>query len=208
MREKRVIQLFLSLLATAANAWHITPPTVNQDWRQLAVLVTQSFNVNTPCTNKKRLARFSWDLIEKRIAEQATYRRFVKTAKRLRGTKYSLFVAKEEGQVIGVAEMGIRDMETKRVTIGVLCVDKDHRQKGVGSGLIQHCERLAAELWNENDIHAEVEEQNIKALALFNSRGFVQADQRVIVGVQRGRKLEQIPHVLLSKQLPESVKVD
>ncbi len=40
-------------------------------------------------------------------------------------------------------------------TIGVLCVKSTHRQKGIGQALVEKCERVAADIWNEESISVE-----------------------------------------------------
>lgn len=141
----------------------------------------------------------------------------------MKGTKYSLLLVKADDlgqqQVLAVAEMGMSRVQdktasdkvnTNRATIGVLCVDKQHRQRGLGKALVQRCQEIAGQVWNEDQIYAEVDVENTKALVFFKLCGFDTKDNNenendddanVMVSVRRRRKLEQRPHKVLSKTL-------
>lgn len=59
---------------------------------------------------------------------------------------------------------------TRRATIGVLCVDTEFQKQGVGVGLVCKCQEVAATVWNETELFAEVEPKNVDALAFFETK--------------------------------------
>ena len=102
--------------------------------------------------------------------------------------------------------INVKQLPTDGKVAGVLCVDKHHRQKGLGKALVQRCEDIAMQLWKVEQIHAEVDVENTKALEFFKLCGFTTRDndengESVMVDVRRHRKLEQRPHTVLAKTM-------
>jgi len=183
-------------------AWYIAPPAKAADWTKLSKLVVETFH--TPASDASWMEQMRWTLYEKDLVQRAFYVDFVKNAKRMKGNKYNIFIAKEADEVIGIAEIGLRslDGDDKRPTIGMICVSKDFRQQGIGAGLVQRCQRLVDDVWDDNKLFAEVEEQNLKALSFFNNLGFqVENNKTAIVTVRRKLDLVERPHLILSKPL-------
>jgi GNAT superfamily N-acetyltransferase len=50
---------------------------------------------------------------------------------------------------------------TANSTIGLICVAKEYRHKGVGADLVKPCERLVVDTWKDDMLFAEVEESNV-----------------------------------------------
>jgi ribosomal protein S18 acetylase RimI-like enzyme len=197
---------FMSLLAAliivkkVALAWYITPPRHNNEWKEMVQLLVQTFDAPR-CNGFDKLR---WSLYEQSLTEAYTFRQYTQTAKRMRGKKYNLFVAKELGRVIGMAEVGINNgaNSEKRPTIGLICVEEAFRQKGVAADLVTHCEHLVKNVWNETILFAEVEPTNTASLQFFRSQDFHSVgNQTVNVKVRRGLRMEEKPHLLLSKEL-------
>ena len=193
----------LVLYLTHASAFFICAPRQPKDWSNLAKLVVETFD--TPPQDATLAEKARWYLVERRQAERTTYRQYVGMARKMKGSKYDILVAKEGRQVIGVAEVGIHmlgEEKRKRPTIGVLCVSKDFRHQGVGTALVAKCQNLVADIWKNDTLYAEVEERNIGAVAFFKSLGFgVEDHERVMVDVRSRLGMEQRPHLLLSRQL-------
>eukprot|EP00977_Amphora_coffeiformis_P019823 scaffold7485_cov176-Amphora_coffeaeformis.AAC.10 len=204
-------QLFLLFLWIAttpwvARAWYIASPASQSDWEQLAKLLAER---NQPRSADSRVAKLQWDVWGRRQVQDALYRRYVQTARQLKGSKYAVFLAKEWGQVIGVAEMGIgdggggggSDATERRAILGVLCVSPTARRQGIGAALVQRCEEVATQIWQEETLWVEVETTNSQALRFFESCGYIDTEQRSMVAVQRRQVLEETPHVVLAKPL-------
>lgn len=96
----------------------ISPPSSAQDYRQLASLLVASFDApllqqisgsssddggdeKVDGSNyyndklSKQLLQLKWNLYEKSLTEEFTYKRYVSTVRRMRGKKYCLLVAKK-----------------------------------------------------------------------------------------------------------------
>lgn len=210
------------VLLGSSKAWFISTPASNKDWEQLAWVVTKSFDA--PTSADSVTVHLQWKLGEQYMTYLHNYRHYVQTARRMKGKKYAVFVAKDEaenGKIVGVCEIGIKaDQDDslgetltwrRRPTIGSLCVHSEYRKQGIGTALISRCERLVRQTWQEESIFAEVQVQNNRAFLCFHSCGYQNllslennrqdADEPVMVLVQRRRKLEFLPHFLLAKQL-------
>ena len=133
----------------------ISPPSSAQDYRQLASLLVASFDAplfqqisdssddgdeKVDDSNyyndklSKQLQQLQWNLYEKSLTEEFTYKRYVSTVRKMRGKKYCLLVAKKidesevedgvvdnsfgdenempsshynNGEVVGLVEMGM-----------------------------------------------------------------------------------------------------
>lgn len=200
--------LLVLLVWTASNdneslvlAWYITPPATKSDWQQLASLLANE--QDKPSDSYSQVEKLQWDLFGRRQAQDALYRRFVQTARRMKGAKakYAVLVAKDWGQVLGVAEMGISTMGDRRAILGVLCVSPTARRKGIGQGLVQECENMAARVWQEDVLWVEVETTNDKAWSFFSACGYMDTEERSMVTVQQRQRLEKKSHAVLSKPL-------
>jgi ribosomal protein S18 acetylase RimI-like enzyme len=161
----------------------------------------------------------------------------------MRGKKYAIFVAKEyigpcqdndfraSYNVVGMVEMGVtvgplvaedEDVESNvkqvilkpRATIGVLCVQTNFQEKGIGKLLVQKCEYVSSQVWNEKRLFAEVEPSNTKALNFFRRNEYQSASSAMNSNdescldemvrnatVARRRKVETRPHIVLEKKL-------
>jgi ribosomal protein S18 acetylase RimI-like enzyme len=113
-----------------ATALIVTRPSGIADYQQLASLLVSTFDephVTSSCNSspdqkerfQSKIESMKWNLYERYLTEQAIYKQYTNTMKRLWDKKYCLFVAKEliqvnEGngsrsnyEVVGMAEMGI-----------------------------------------------------------------------------------------------------
>jgi ribosomal protein S18 acetylase RimI-like enzyme len=193
--------LLVLIKCTAAAAWYISPPEQPSDWSKLSRLVVDSFDA--PLDDAPWLDKARWFLIEKDQAERAAFRQYVGTAKKLKDAKYSILLAKEKGEVIGLAEVGIPVFnDTAKPTLGALCVSKDYRKQGIGAALVVHCQSLVTDVWKDDTLYAQVEEGNPKAIAFFKAVGFRVEDSGIqMVGIRYRLKVEQRPCLLLSHEL-------
>eukprot|EP01083_Nonionella_stella_P087056 242055_1 len=102
--------LFLTLAASlslisSVSSLLVAPPSSNSDWRDLATLLVNTFDepsviktVEENNNNKgflQTLELAQWKFIEKSLTEQFTYNQYAKNAKKLKGTKYGIYLAKE-----------------------------------------------------------------------------------------------------------------
>lgn len=190
-----------------------------------------------------KLEMMQWNLIEKSLTEQYTYNQYVSTTRKMRGKKYAIFVAKEyigpckdndfraSYNVVGMVEMGVtvgplvaedEDVGSSvkqvilkpRATIGVLCVQTNFQEKGIGKLLVQKCEYVSSQVWNEKRLFAEVEPSNLKARNFFRRNEYQSASSAMNSNdescldeiirnatVARRRKVETRPHIVLEKKL-------
>lgn len=220
----------------------IVPPSSFDDYRQLASLLVGTFDDPTINVAKKstslqfKVDVLRWNVIEKSLTEDYICKKYISTARRLRGKKYCVLLAKEcirdddhnqqirvKDDVIGIVEMGLslcpifsndaEDCSLRNIdlipqpTVGVLCVKSSHQKKGIGQALMKKCEQVAANIWNERYLFADVEPSNINAKILFEKWGYVCAvnglgeAQMRNTTVSRRRKEQSIPHYLLQKRL-------
>lgn len=236
----RVLKLLVAVLAVSAllpslaQAWLVTPPTQREDWKQLTSIVTRSFDAPKSDGSANIWNQAQWTLVEQHLTYQFTYQHHVQTARKMKGLKYTILVAKAAGaddRVVGVAEIGIKvdndamttttttttsgqlqdkddsnAQQLRRPTIGSLCVDDSYRQQGVGRALISRCEQLVRKQWKEDAIFAEVQVQNDRALNFFQACGYELLDRnkQVMVTVQQRREMKELPHYILRKQLHET----
>ena len=191
-----LLVLVLSCAVCASRAWHIAPPASKTDWEQLAKVLAQE---NEP-DDDNALAKLEWKLWGRQQTQDALYRRYVRTARQLRNAKYAVLLAKEWGTVLGVAEMG-KDGHRKRPVLGVLSVAANARRQGIGAALVQRCEEICQVVWQEDTLWVEVETTNRAALDFFEACGYVVTDEKSMVAVQRRQRVEERPHVVLTKSL-------
>lgn len=249
------ISILLSL-HTTSSAIIISPPSSISDYRRLASLIVSTFDDSLPQSSERHPSitptkwdQLKWTLYEKSLTEEFTYKQYASTARRMRGKKYCLLVAKEEEwepmgkgdcNVVGMVEMGMSvcpsfsatnmidseedehtcksvqhttdnryDHESiPQPTIGVVCIKSTHRNQGIGRILIQKCEQIAREVWNERQIFVDVEPDNLNALAFFEKCGYqfcidgcgeVQLMRNTTVFRRRVEEVK--PHWLLGKSL-------
>lgn len=190
-----------------------------------------------------KLEMIQWNLVEKSLTEQYTYNQYVSTTRKMRGKKYAIFVAKEyiepckdndfraSYNVVGMVEMGmtvgplvaedevagssLKQVILKpRATIGVLCVKSNFQEKGIGKSLMDKCEYVSSQVWNETRLFVEVEPSNWKALKFFRRNEYQSASSAMNANdescldeivrnatVARRRKVETKPHIVLEKKL-------
>jgi ribosomal protein S18 acetylase RimI-like enzyme len=136
----------------------IAPPTSALDYQQAASLVVSTFDA--PCLNDKqkvdespqnRFNLFRWNLIDKSLTEDFTYRQYVRTARRMRGKKYCLLLAKEyqdddsfaagSYDVVGMVEMGMSPCPKSFSTVDKVTseVDPYNSQSEVGATTTGDC---------------------------------------------------------------------
>lgn len=223
-----VTVLFLFLinlqLVTRTSALSIVPPRSNQDWIDLSILLADTFDKPEP--TDPRSSHLSWKLYERLLTERAIYNRYTSLAKKFRRnkSKYALFLAKEYNdgkledrapynEVVGVVELGMTlgpsptgGILIPRATIGVLGVSSNFRQNGAGRSLVNKCESVAKEVWNEKDIYVEVEPSNDVALSVFEACGFVHKGEVKDATVMKRRQMENRPHFVLRKTLLEELE--
>lgn len=125
-RQNRHIQLVLTFTFISLQAWAIviTPPTSASDYQCIASLIVSSFDspaaasaeVQDDTSIQNRIESLRWNIFGKTLTEDYTYRQYVRTARRMRGKKYCLLVAKEyhdedlengKYDVVGMVEMGM-----------------------------------------------------------------------------------------------------
>lgn len=193
------------LLLIFVDAWQISAPTSKKDWRDLSSLVVECFDAPA-ASDAPWLEQVRWDWVDRDATREMVYQMYVKTALKMKGTKYALFLAKADNdQVVGMAELGLSEnkvVESRIATVGVLCVAPEFRKLGVGKDLISRCEQLVSDVWGEDSLFSEVEVGNKPALAFFQDQGFVVANERTVqVNVRKGLRIESRPHVLLRKNL-------
>jgi len=206
----------LSLLGRAekATAFHVTPPTSNNDWKQIAALVVKTFDApsmeNMKDTNNAFNAKLWWDLVDEKITQRFTYNTFVRNARKLNGKKYAIFVAKNGDDVIGMVELGMALMDKSiteagnvrkpYATIGVLCVQDEFKKYGVGSALVKKCEHVVNTMWDENEVYVQVEPHNSVAMKFFEEKcEYCNTNMLKNVTVARRRTFEERPHLILKK---------
>eukprot|EP00956_Cyclotella_meneghiniana_P031374 scaffold82226_cov70-Cyclotella_meneghiniana.AAC.1 len=191
----------------------------------MASLITSTFD--RPNEDNK-LASLQWKLFGKSLTDDFTYRQYISTARRMRGKKYCVFIAKDivDGTVVGMVEMGMskcpvttsiakdsnfginNTCSTKsspQPTVGVLCVKSTHQNQGIGYSLLKKCEEVAQEIWKEQNVYVDVEPKNCKALTFFTKYSY----EHVLDGqngptirnttVYRMRVQDVKPHWLLRK---------
>ena len=114
-----------SFSASSTTTITISPPSSADDYRQLASLLVSSFDAPQSCQEDDAvpmMERLQWDLYEKSFTEEFTYKRYVSLARKMRGKKYCLLVAKQidmdsddvsssslgrSNGVVGMVEMGM-----------------------------------------------------------------------------------------------------
>lgn len=193
-----LLVLLLSCAVCTSPAWYIAPPASKADWEQLAKLLAQENKPDDKDDNA--LIKLQWNLWGRQQTQDSLYRRYVRYARRLRHAKYGVLVAKEWGRVLGVAEMG-KDGNNRPI-LGVLHVASDARRQGVGAVLVQRCEEICHNVWKEETLWVEVETTNRAALNFFEACGYVATNEISMVAVQRRQRVEERPHVVLTKSLP------
>jgi ribosomal protein S18 acetylase RimI-like enzyme len=193
----------LLILSPLATCWYIASPRSIEEWKGLASVVAESFD--SPKANATAFDKARWGLFEKSLREQDTYNQLVNNARKMRGMKYSVLMAKDRGRVVGAAEIGVKfDGQAKRPTIGSLCVDPGYRRLGIGSALVSKCEQVVGAVWDDKTIYAEVDIENNDSLQLFLCCGYVtiEADP-ILVEVRRGGKSVYRPHYHLYKNMDQ-----
>eukprot|EP00984_Skeletonema_dohrnii_P014743 scaffold6249_cov119-Skeletonema_dohrnii-CCMP3373.AAC.3 len=114
-----------SASSTTTTTITISPPSSADDYRQLTALLVSTFDAPQSCQEDDEvplMERLQWDLFEKSLTEEFTYKRYVSLARKMRGKKYCLLVAKQIDEdsddvslsslgssngVVGMVEMGM-----------------------------------------------------------------------------------------------------
>ena len=86
--------LIFHLQLSKAFAIIITPPSTSSDFRNLASLLVSTFDAPR-LSNSSVVEVMKWNMIDKILTEQETYNRYRSTARKMRGKKYALYLAKE-----------------------------------------------------------------------------------------------------------------
>lgn len=187
------------------DAIEITPPRSTQDWKQMASLLVSQ---DAPSARNNRPLNSWW---ERSRTEALVLQRYTTMARKMKGNKYALWVAKSDSNVVGMVEMGLSSSSSeRRSTVGVLTVEKSFRGRGIGRLLLDKCEGLcSSKSWNGEVLYAEVEPNNTGALAFFRRQGYQQEGKRTVVATVRHRQAyEDRLHLLLCKNLTESQEVE
>ncbi|KAL7426839.1 hypothetical protein ACHAXM_000614 [Skeletonema potamos] len=97
-----ILSLIINPIHHTAYSFTITisPPSSADDYRQLASLLVSSFDAPQICCGNEnalsKIQRLQWDLYEKSLTEEFTYKRYASTVRRMKGKKYCLLVAKRK----------------------------------------------------------------------------------------------------------------
>lgn len=204
--------LLAIFFVSTSDAYTITPPTSNSDWSELTTLITDTFDAPSSSSTSTTADSWNWKWVERPLTWQYNYKHYVQTARKLRGSKYGVFLARTENDdVVGVVEVGVQlDPETQetRPTIGSLAVAATLQQRGIGRALISKCEQVVSQRWKNQCIFAQVCTTNTRALQFFEACGYQLHNNDatpVPVTLQRRRKLETSLHFILSKTVTAQV---
>uniref|UniRef100_A0A7S2SDJ9 N-acetyltransferase domain-containing protein n=1 Tax=Eucampia antarctica TaxID=49252 RepID=A0A7S2SDJ9_9STRA len=148
--------------------------------------------------------------------EWCTYNRYVKTARKLKGMKHTIFLAKhsQSDEVLGMVEVGMTVRPPNGIvvpTMGVLCVDPDFQRCGIGTLLVHETEHLVQNVWNlttsvtTTSIHVEIETDNPNSLAFFKSRGYAieEDDENNVNVLEKGIIVEKKPCWVVTKPIQD-----
>lgn len=89
----------------------------------------------------------------------------------------SIFVAKVDGDIVGYASIIVKVREhkgfryRKQLDIDSICIDKEHRRKGIGTELLKFIKNYALEK-GCTDIALNVNPENVDAIRLYEKAGF------------------------------------
>ena len=72
----------------------------------------------------------------------------------------------------GLGNGQVEAMETLRPVLTNLAVKSKARQSGIGSQLLEECERHIVRVWNLKEVVLEVEDYNTNALDFYGKRGY------------------------------------
>lgn len=88
-----------------------------------------------------------------------------------------IFVAKVDEKIVGYIMFNIKEKNSahmryrKQLSIEAICVDEKNRGKGIGRSLLEYAKTMAKEK-NCTDMHLTVNEENKKAIQLYEKLGF------------------------------------
>jgi ribosomal protein S18 acetylase RimI-like enzyme len=123
--------LFCAFLRDIVALLVVSPPSSIRDYRQLASLIVDTFDAPDADSaaragnqNRKdfqsKIDALRWNVLEKSLTEEFTFKQYISTMRRMRGKKYCLLVAKEccqdendkqqmrvRDDVVGIVEMGM-----------------------------------------------------------------------------------------------------
>eukprot|EP01083_Nonionella_stella_P268822 909061_1 len=154
--------LLVSLsLVSPVSSLLIAPPSSNSDWRDLSTLLVNTFDEPSVIkaveenNNKKDFVKTlelaQWNLIEKSLTEQYTYNQYAKNAKRMKGTKYGIYLAKEYNP--GSPENDIRPFYE---TVGMVEIGMTLEPSTIESSSCEEEEEGCKEDEDENENVAEM----------------------------------------------------
>jgi ribosomal protein S18 acetylase RimI-like enzyme len=108
--------------------------------------------------------------------------------------KLQILVVEERssGVVVGCASLSMARCESAlpppfptgkpyRCYASNIVVDRSHRRNGLGSLLVEKCERIAG-LWGESSLWLHVEEDNTAAVSLYDNRSYKKMDYFALYG--------------------------
>uniref|UniRef100_A0A7S4VT35 N-acetyltransferase domain-containing protein n=1 Tax=Ditylum brightwellii TaxID=49249 RepID=A0A7S4VT35_9STRA len=204
----------------------ITVPSSQQDYRDVASLLVNIFNEQRQLQRKEEinmLLDFKWNAMGKTLAIREMTSQYIKKGRKMGSSniKYEVLLVKtndDSNQVVGMAEMGISAIPSlsssssgtgRAVTIGLIAISPDVQNMGLGKALVQKCEDIALNSWNETYVYAAVEPWKVNALSLFTSCGYQRIleednskrDVIISVPVRYRMQTEMRPHLLLGKQI-------
>lgn len=91
--------------------------------------------------------------------------------------KDEIYVAKVEGKIIGYATISIKERmnipglyDRKILDLEAICIDKEYRNKGIGTEFIRHLINLGKE-WGCTDLYLNVNEENKNAIKCYEKLG-------------------------------------
>jgi len=99
---------------------------------------------------------------------------------------------RESGEVVGCASLSMARCESAlpppfptstpfRCYMSNVVVDPSHQNNGVGTGLVQQCERIS-QLWGEQSIWLHVDSYNDPAISLYDKLGFESVEYFALYG--------------------------
>lgn len=179
---------------------YITSPIATQDWKGAASLIVESFQEE----HEKSL---KWQYWEKPRRIQHEYKHYTSTARRMRGKKYAIILAKDSlsDDVVGICELGVSQIGENEFspTIGVLAVHPVAQRKGIAQRLIARSEEIASsEAWGYNAVCGQILPRNIASIRAFEKAGYTRKkDQLVKVSIRRGFDNVEELHYIYQKNV-------
>ena len=203
-------------------------PSSLRDFQQVGSLLVDVFESPSSPTDGLSLAGDTiWSFVGRPVSIRQATNQYVATARRMKGKKYTMAVAKvlkkddgdetasADGDVVGMAELGISALPAaaqrfrldsvgavSAATVGVWAVSPSARGCGVGRELVLRCESVALS-WGEEYIYAAVEPGNDAAVRLFQYLGYKDflGGECTPVKIRERLRMYERPHLLFRKDL-------